>query len=86
MAWNPDTRIERIKTVGRSRKTRSLDDVPEADSVAWGTCQECSRLHVMLKDRRDQPIATAVFDREMLIEMLNLLDDASQPPTGTTLQ
>jgi hypothetical protein len=69
----------------RSRKT-NLDDVPDADNVAWGLCSECSRLHILLQDRQDRPIATAVLDREALIAMLDLLDDPSHPPTGTTLQ
>jgi hypothetical protein len=77
------------RQAGRSTPGAAALDADRKRSTRSGeaaSTRRARRLHVMLKDRRDLPIARAVFDREMLIEMLNLLDDPSHPPTGATLQ
>jgi len=49
-------------------------DKPHSHDCAWFKCDHCEHLHVILRDEAGEPIATAVVDREMLLDMLKTID------------
>lgn len=51
------------------------NDAPKADSTRWYKCDACEHLHVILLGEADEPLATAVVSREMLVNMLKTIDD-----------
>ena len=50
------------------------NNAPSADSTRYYKCDGCQHLHVMLVDAEDNVLATAVMSREMLLEMLEVVD------------
>jgi membrane-bound inhibitor of C-type lysozyme len=59
--------------------TSDPNDAPKADSTRYYKCDGCQHLHVMLMSEEDNVLATAVMSREMLLEMLEVVDG---PPLG----
>jgi hypothetical protein len=55
--------------------SKNSNDAPKADSTHYYKCDACEHLHVLLMSEGNEPIATAVVSREMLIHMLNVIDD-----------
>lgn len=48
--------------------------VPQSDSMAWGKCDHCCHLHLLLKDEDDEPICEAVINIEQLRAMLKVME------------
>jgi hypothetical protein len=48
---------------------------PKAYSTKYYKCDACERLHVVLVDKDDKYIATAVISRDVLEHMFKVIDD-----------
>jgi hypothetical protein len=50
------------------------NDAPKSNWMHYYKCDACEHLHVLLMSDDNEPIATTVMSREMLMNMLNVID------------
>lgn len=55
-------------------KFEDPNDAPKADRVTGYKCEACEHLHIVLVDEDGLALATAVVSREMLEQMLTMID------------
>jgi hypothetical protein len=54
--------------------TKRREKYPVAETIEVGFCPDCRVYHVLLLDKREQPIAECSFSREELQDMLDEVD------------
>jgi hypothetical protein len=52
---------------------RTSKEIPRADSVEPFMCECCDRLHLVLLDENDKPIATFGYDDEVWLKLMTHL-------------
>jgi hypothetical protein len=52
---------------------RTSKEIPRADSVEPFVCECCDRLHLVLLDENDKPIATFGYDDEVWLRLIGHL-------------
>jgi hypothetical protein len=55
------------------------DHVESAYGVTWYVCDHCKNLHLGFEDADKVVFAQATINREMIVKMLEVLDDAYPP-------